>query len=92
MILSFKQKGLKLFFETGSTAGIQANHANKLQLLLTALDAAETPLAMSVPSWNLHQLQGDLLGHWSVKVSGNWRLIFKFKNGHAEIVDYQDYH
>ncbi|AUI65738.1 MULTISPECIES: type II toxin-antitoxin system RelE/ParE family toxin [Glaesserella] len=92
MILSFKHKGLKLFFETGSTAGIQANHANRLRLLLTALDAAETALAMSVPGWNLHQLQGDLAGHWSVKVSENWRLTFRFENGHAEIVDYQDYH
>lgn len=92
MIVSFKHKGLKLFFETGSTAGIQAKHAEKLKQLLTALDAAQTPQAMAVPSWNLHQLQGNLAGHWSVKVSGNWRLTFKFENGHAEIVDYQDYH
>lgn len=92
MILSFKHKGLELFFTTGSTAGIQPKHANKLTLLLTALNSAETPQAMAVPSWNLHPLKGNLANHWSVKVNGNWRLTFKFENGHAEVVDYQDYH
>ncbi|NBI43464.1 Killer protein [[Haemophilus] felis] len=92
MIISFQHKGLKLFFETGSTAGIQAKHSAKLNMLLTALDAAETVQAMAVPSWNLHPLQGDLAGHWSVKVSGNWRLTFKFENGHVHIVNYQDHH
>ena len=47
---------------------------------------------MNVPGWDLHKLQGNLEGYWSVKVNGNWRLTFKFENGHAEIVDYQDYH
>ncbi len=92
MILSFKHKGLELFFTTGSTAGVQAKHATKLNLLLTALDQAETPLAMAVPGWQLHQLKGNLADSWSVKVNGNWRLTFKFENGNAEIVDYQDYH
>ena len=92
MIISFKHKGLKLFFETGSTAGIQAKHKNKLNLLLGTLDSAETVQAMDVPGWELHPLKGDLSGHWSVKVNGNWRVTFKFENGHAEIVDYQDYH
>ncbi|KAE9533705.1 type II toxin-antitoxin system RelE/ParE family toxin [Ursidibacter arcticus] len=92
MIVSFKHKGLEQFFLTGSTAGIQAKHSTKLNILLTALDAAENVQSMAVPSWNLHQLQGNLEGHWSVKVNANWRLTFKFENGRAEIVDYQDYH
>ncbi|MDG6228189.1 type II toxin-antitoxin system RelE/ParE family toxin [Glaesserella parasuis] len=92
MILSFKHKGLKLFFETGSTAGIQANHATKLRLQLATLENAETVSAMNFPGWDLHPLQGNLAGYWSVKVNKNWRLTFKFENGHAEIVDYQDYH
>lgn len=92
MIISFKHKGLKLFFETGSTTGIQAKHKNKLSLLLGTLDSAETAQAMDVPGWDFHLLKGDLAGHWSVKVNGNWRVTFKFENGHAEIVDYQDYH
>lgn len=92
MIISFKHKGLKAFFETGSTAGIQAKHSAKLRLLLEALHYAENVEAMNVPGWNLHKLQGDLSDHWSVKVNANWRLTFKFENGDAEIVNYQDYH
>lgn len=92
MIISFRHKGLKLFFETGSIAGIQAKHANKLRLQLGTLNSAENPFSMNVPGWDLHKLQGNLEGYWSVKVNGNWRLTFKFENGHAEIVDYQDYH
>lgn len=92
MILSFKHKGLQDFFETGSTAGIQAKHATKLQLQLQTLHRAESIEAMNVPGWNLHKLQGQLAEHWSVKVNANWRLTFKFENGDAEIVNYQDYH
>ena len=92
MIFSFRHKGLKLFFETGSIAGIQAKHANKLRLQLGTLNSAENPFSMNVPGWDLHKLQGNLEDYWSVKVNGNWRLTFKFENGHAEIVDYQDYH
>ncbi|HHF1624174.1 TPA: type II toxin-antitoxin system RelE/ParE family toxin [Haemophilus influenzae] len=92
MILSFKHKGLERFFKTGSTSGIQTKHTSKLNLLLTALDAAQTPLDMAVPSWNLHPLKGNLAEHWSVKVNGNWRLTFRFNEGNVEIVDYQDYH
>ncbi len=92
MILSFKHKGLEKFFTTGSTAGIQFSHAKKLSQILTYLNNATEIRDMNVPSWNLHPLQGNLEGHWSVKVSANWRLTFKFEYGHAEIVDYQDYH
>ena len=92
MILSFKHKGLEQFFTTGSTAGIQANHEAKLRLQLSTLDSAETVNAMDFPGWSLHKLKGHLANHWSVKVNANWRLTFKFENGHAEVVDYQDYH
>lgn len=92
MIISFKHKGLEQFFKTGSTAGIQAKHAGKLRLQLTALDTATCLQDLNVESWHLHKLQGNLAGHWSIRVNGNWRITFKFENGHAEIVDYQDYH
>ncbi|NBI12803.1 Killer protein [[Haemophilus] felis] len=92
MIISFKHKGLKAFFETGSTAGIQAKHINKLRLQLETLHRAENVEAMDVPGWHLHPLKGDLANHCSVKVNANWRLTFKFENGDAEIVNYQDYH
>ena len=92
MIISFKHKGLQKFYETGSKAGIQAAHAPKLRRILARLNAAKEPNDMNVVGWRLHALQGDLLHHWSVTVNGNWRITFKLTNGHAEIVDYQDYH
>ena len=92
MIISFKHKGLEKFYLTGSKAGIQANHAAKLSRILARLEVAKIPQDMNIPGWNLHPLTGNLAQHWSVKVNGNWRVTFKLENGHAEIVDYQDYH
>ncbi|WP_444843953.1 type II toxin-antitoxin system RelE/ParE family toxin [Duganella caerulea] len=92
MIKSFRHKGLQRFFETGSKAGIQAAHAAKLRLQLAALDRATRPEDLSAPSWRLHPLKGDLEGHWSITVNGNWRMIFSFSGTNAILVDYRDYH
>jgi proteic killer suppression protein len=92
MIQNFRHKGLKLFFETGSTAGIQASHVSKLGAMLRRLNVAADAQAMNLPGWKLHPLKGALSGHWSVWVSGNWRLTFTFVGEDAELVDYQDYH
>ena len=92
MIKSFRHKGLESFFRTGSKAGIQPHHAGKLQVLLAALDNAKQPEDMNAPRWRLHALVGELAGHWSVWVNGNWRLTFRFDGDDAELVDYQDYH
>jgi proteic killer suppression protein len=92
MIKSFRHKGLQRYFETGSKAGIQAAHAVKLRLQLAALDQAVKPQDLSAPSWRLHPLKGDWEGHWSITVSGNWRMIFAFDGTDAILVDYLDYH
>jgi len=92
MIKSFKHKGLEKFYTTGSKAGIIPEHAKKLRLQLNMLALATAPEDMISPGWFLHSLQGRLEHHWSVRVNGNWRLTFRFENGHAELVDYQDYH
>jgi len=92
MIKSFKHKGLREFFETGSKAGIQSHHADKLQLQLAVLDSAKSKEDVNVPAWRLHELKGNLIGHLSVTVNANWRLTFKFVNEDVELVDYQDYH
>jgi len=92
MIKSFRHKGLKQFAETGSKAGIQPKHAPRLKRLLTALDVAIRPADMNAPGYDLHPLKGNLAGHWSVSVSGNWRLMFSFEGEDADLVDYQDYH
>ncbi len=92
VIRTFKHKGIKAFFETGSKAGIQAAHAKRLQSQLAKLDSSKSAADMALPNWHLHQLKGKLAGSWAVSVSGNWRLIFKFEDGDAILVDYLDYH
>jgi toxin HigB-1 len=59
---------------------------------LTTLNVSESPEEMNIPGWRLHSLSGDLAGYWSITVSGNWRLIFRFDGKDAELVDYVDYH
>jgi len=92
VIKSFRHKGVERFFRTGSKAGIQAAHASRLARQLAFLNCAKAPADMNIPGWNLHPLKGKLENHWSVSVSGNWRLTFVFENGDAVLVDYQDYH
>ncbi|WP_303759898.1 type II toxin-antitoxin system RelE/ParE family toxin [Alcanivorax jadensis] len=71
---------------------MQAKHVPKLRRQLARLEVAAGPQDMNVPGWDLHPLKGTLQNHWSVKVSGNWRLTYAFENGDAVLVDYQDYH
>ncbi|GGB53786.1 type II toxin-antitoxin system RelE/ParE family toxin [Blastomonas aquatica] len=92
MIISFRHKGLRLLYETGSAKGIQAAHKAKLLSILAALDVAQAPSELSLPSYRLHPLKGDMAGHWSIWVNGNWRITFRFVGPDVELVDYQDYH
>ena len=92
MIKSFKHKGLQTFFETGSTKGIIPEHAPKLGRILDRLDPSITPNDMNLPGYYLHKLSGQDKGTWSVRVSGNWRITFMFKDEDAILVDYKDYH
>lgn len=92
MITSFRHKGLKSFFETGNTSGIQPPHARKLKRQLGRLNVAKDPGYMRLPGWNFHRLSGRLENHYAVSVNGNWRLTFAFQGENAVLVDYQDYH
>jgi proteic killer suppression protein len=92
MIKSFHHKGLQLFFETGNRAGIQSSHAPRLSRQLARLNESSSWEDMNLPGWRLHVLKGKLVGHFSIVVSGNWRLTFKFEGEDAVLVNYQDYH
>lgn len=92
MIRSFRHKGLEAFYRTGSKAGIQPAHAAKLRVQLTALEFAQRPEDMNAPGWRWHPLKGDRRGFYSISVNGNWRVIFRFEKGDAELIDYLDYH
>jgi proteic killer suppression protein len=92
VIQSFRQKGLRRFFESGGAAWIQPKHTQRLRMLLVALDTAQTIDDMGVPGFNLHPLKGQDKGRWSIWVNGNWRVTFEFRDGHAYVLDYEDYH
>jgi len=92
MIKSFKHKGLKKFYETGSRQGIQAQHASKLRMQLAALDSARVLEDLDIPGYRFHELKGNRNGVWSISVSGNWRVTFEFIDGNIFIVNYEDYH
>jgi proteic killer suppression protein len=92
VIRSFRHAGLERFFLTGSKAGIQPKHAARLEEQLSVLNVAKSAEPMSVPGWNLRALKGELAGCWAIKVSGNWRVVFRFDGEDAILVDYLDYH
>jgi proteic killer suppression protein len=92
MIRSFAHKGLESFFTTGNTAGIQAMHAKRLRIILAQLNQARSVNDMNIPSLRLHQLKGNRQGVWEVTVQANWRVTFRFIDGDAEVVAYEDYH
>ncbi len=91
-IKRFRHKGLEQFFAAGTKRGIQTRHADRLRLILGALNAATSPSDMNLPGLGLHELQGSRKGTWAVTVSGNWRVTFGFVGKDAERVDYEDYH
>lgn len=92
VIVSFKHKGLKRLFEQNDHSGLRADLIDKIERILTVLDAASVPQALDLPGYRLHQLKGDWKGYWSVTVRANWRIVFRFENGHACDVALVDYH
>jgi proteic killer suppression protein len=91
-IKAFRHKGLERFFTTGSKAGIQAKHAERLRLILGRLNACTSVRDMNLPGLDLHELHGLRKGTWAVKVSGNWRVTFACAGKDVDGVDYEDYH
>jgi proteic killer suppression protein len=92
MIRSFRHKGLKLLFEKGDRRKVKADQTDKIERILARLDQASEVADMDLPGFRLHPLKGDLRGFWSVTISGNWRIVFRFNEGHAGDVDLVDYH
>jgi proteic killer suppression protein len=92
MIVSFRHKGLKLVYEKGDRRRLSAEHAEKIERILARLDEANEPRNMDLPGFRLHPLKGDLAGYWSVSVSGNWRIVFRFDGANVRDVDLVDYH
>ena len=92
MVKSIRHKGLRKLFETGSPSGVKQDHSNRLRIILTFLNESHMLDDINFPGSDLHALKGEKMNYWSLKVSGNWRVIFRFDNGNAYDVDYLDYH
>ena len=92
-IKTFRHKGLKRLYEAGSTSGVPPRLADKIRDMLATIDTADSVSEIGLfPGWRLHPLKGDLAGRWSLTVSGNWRIVFRFEEGDAFELDLLDYH
>ena len=92
MITSFKHKGLELFFTKGSSKGIPAQYASRIERLLDRLDASKEAEDMDLPGFKFHALKGDRKGQYAVSVTGNWRITFECAGEDAVNVNLEDYH
>ncbi len=92
MIKSWKHKGLRELFLKGSKKGVRPDMADRLRRRLDVLDAANSLEALGLPGFRLHPLSGDMRGRYSIRVTGNWRITFRFENGDVFDVDLEDYH
>ena len=92
MIASFRHGGLKALYEGKTARRVAPAHVAKLRDILAALDLSQRPEGVNLPGFRLHELKGPLKGHWAVRVSGNWRVTFRFEDGAAVDVNYLDYH
>ena len=92
MIRRFRHRGLKRLFEDDDPRGLNRQQIARIKRVLARLDRATEPRHMDLPGWRLHPLKGEWAGFWSVTVSANWRIVFRFEGGEATDVDYLDYH
>ncbi len=92
MIRSFKHRGLKALYDGRTAKRVAPERVKKLRDILAVLERSRTSQDMDLPGFRLHALKGVLKGYYAVSVSGNWRVTFRFEDGHAVDVDYTDYH
>ena len=92
VIKSFRHRGLRRLYERAEAGGIRADQLGRIRAVVAHLDVAAKATDLDLPGYRLHALKGDLKGFWSVTISGNWRIIFRFDDGHASDVDLTDYH
>ena len=92
MLKTFRHRGLRRLFESDDTSRVRADQLRRIRDVRAHLDEARHPSDLSLPGYRLHPLRGGLKGYWSVTISGNWRIIFRFENGDAFEADLVDYH
>lgn len=93
MIISFRHKGLEQLYRDDDARHLSPALVPRLRRIIAALDTASDPSELRrFPGWRLHELKGELRCHWSISVSANWRVVFRFEAGDASEVTLVDYH
>ena len=92
MIRSFRHRGLKRLYDKGARRQLPPDSVDKIERILARLDEADEVSKMDLPGYRLHPLKGGRAGFWAVTVRANWRIVFRFENGHVHDVDFVDYH
>ena len=92
MIQSYKNKALEKLFKEGNAKGISKEIEKRTRARLEVIDTATIIDDINIPGYNLHELKGDRQGTWSIKVSGNWRITFTFRDNNAYDIELEDYH
>jgi proteic killer suppression protein len=92
VIQTIRHKNLRLYFEEGNGAKLPYEQLAKIARILTALDAISSEDDIKALGSGIHKLTGGLKDFWSIKVSPNYRIIFRFEDGDIFDVDYLDYH
>lgn len=91
--MRIRDKGLRALAEQDRTDRVPAGLVSRLKRILSALEGAQRPGDLATrPGYRLHPLKGDLAGRWSISVSGDWRVVFRFEDSEAVDVDLVDYH
>ncbi|MXY93318.1 MAG: Killer protein [Caldilineaceae bacterium SB0670_bin_27] len=92
MIRTFRHRGLRMLYARGDSSRVRADQAQRIALALADLDSASKPSDLDLPGYRLHPLKGNMRGYWSISISANWRIIFRFEDGDVYDVDLVDYH
>lgn len=92
MIQSVRHRGLKRLWERNDESRLPAVQVRKIRRILNLLDEAEPLEEVNLPGYRLHELKGNLQGHYAVRVTGNYRITFRLEDGNTFDVDYTDYH
>jgi toxin HigB-1 len=92
MIVSFRSKALKRFWEKDDGRLFNPQHVRKIEIILDALNVAVTAEMMNTAGLDFHKLTGHAPSRWSVHVNGNWCITFSFEDGEVFAIDYEDYH
>ena len=92
MVRRVRHRGLQRLYQYDDRRGVKAEHVEKAARVLARLDVVTRPEQLNLPGFRLRKLEGELAGYWSVRVRGDWQIIFHFDVGNTTDVDLVEYH